>query len=279
MTSTTAPTVTLPHGARMPRLGLGTWPMDDAAAETTVAAAIELGYRLVDTAENYRNERGVGRGLKASGVPREELFVTTKFNKRWHGVELAAEAFERGADRLGLEYVDLLLIHWPNPQQDRYVEAFQGLVRLLEGGRLRAIGTSNFKPAHLERVIAETGVVPDVNQIQLSPAVTRESARAYHAQHGIVTQSWSPIGGESNDVLREPVVVEVAERHGRTPAQVVLRWHMELGLATIPKSSDPERLKQNLDIFDFTLSADEVAAISALDQGDAAGADSDAFGH
>ncbi|MGN9908715.1 aldo/keto reductase [Phytohabitans sp. LJ34] len=279
MTSTTAPTVTLPHGAEMPRLGLGTWPMDDAAAETTVAAAIELGYRLVDTAENYGNERGVGRGLKASGVPREELFVTTKFNKRWHGVELAAEAFERGADRLGLEYIDLLLIHWPNPQQDRYVEAFQGLVRLLEAGRLRAIGTSNFKPAHLDRVIAETGVVPDVNQIQLSPTVTRESARAYHTQHGIVTQSWSPIGGSSNDVLREPVVVDVAERHGRTPAQVVLRWHMELGLTTIPKSSDPERLAQNLDIFDFTLSTDEVAAISALDQGDAAGADSDAFGH
>jgi 2,5-diketo-D-gluconate reductase A len=279
MKPTTAPTVTLPHKAEMPRLGLGTWPMDDSAAEVTVAAAIELGYRLVDTAENYGNERGVGRGLKAAGVPREELFVTTKFNKRWHGVELAAEAYQRSLDRLGLEYIDLLLIHWPNPGQDRYVQAFQGLVRLLEDGRLRAIGTSNFKPAHLERVIAETGVVPDVNQIQLSPTVTRESARAYHAQHGIVTQSWSPIGGQSNDVLREPVVVETAERHGRTPAQVVLRWHMELGLTTIPKSSDPVRLRQNLEIFDFSLSAGEVAAISALDQGDAAGADSDAFGH
>jgi 2,5-diketo-D-gluconate reductase A len=279
MTPTTAPTVTLRHGAEMPRLGLGTWPMDDSAAELTVAAAIESGYRLVDTAENYGNERGVGRGLKASGVPREELFVTTKFNKRWHGVELAAEAFERGADRLGVDYVDLLLIHWPNPQQDRYVQAVQGLARLLEQGRLRAIGTSNFKPAHLERVIAETGIVPDVNQIELSPTVTRESARAYHAEHGIVTQSWSPIGGQRNDVLREPVVVELAERHGKTPAQVVLRWHMELGLTTIPKSSDPVRLRQNLDIFDFALSADEVAAITALDQGDAAGADSDAFGH
>jgi 2,5-diketo-D-gluconate reductase A len=279
MTTTTAPTVTLLHGAQMPRLGLGTWPMDDAAAEVTVATAIELGYRLVDTAENYGNERGVGRGLKASGLPREELFVTTKFNKRWHGVELAAEAYERSLDRLGLEYIDLLLIHWPNPGQDRYVEAVQGLARLLEQGRLRAIGTSNFKPAHLERVIAETGVVPDVNQIQLSPTVTRESARAYHAEHGIVTQSWSPIGGQSNDVLREPVVVELAARHGRTPAQVVLRWHMELGLTTVPKSSDPERLRQNLDIFDFSLTADEVAAISALDRGDAAGADSDAFGH
>jgi 2,5-diketo-D-gluconate reductase A len=279
MTPTTARTVTLLHGAEMPRLGLGTSPMDDRAAEMAVAAAIELGYRLVDTAENYGNERGVGRGLNASGVPREELFVTSKFNKRWHGVELAAEACERSADRLGLQYIDLLLIHWPNPQQDRYVQAWQGLARLLEDGRLRAIGTSNFKPAHLQRVIAETGVVPDVNQIQLSPTVTRESARAYHAQQGIVTQSWSPIGGQSNDVLREPVVVEVAKRHGRTPAQVVLRWHMDLGLAAIPKSSDPVRLRQNLDVFDFSLSTDDVAAISALDQGDAAGADSDVFGH
>jgi len=279
MTSTTAPTVTLLHGAEMPRLGLGTSPMDDGVTEQAVATAIGLGYRLVDTAENYGNERGVGRGLKASGVPRDELFVTTKFNKRWHGVELAAEACQRSTDRLGLDYVDLLLIHWPNPQQDRYVQAWRGLVRLLEDGRVRAIGTSNFKPAHLERVIDETGVVPDVNQIQLSPTVTRDSARDYHAGRGIVTQSWSPIGGQRNDVLREPVVAEVAERHGRTPAQIVLRWHMELGLAAVPKSSDPVRLKQNLDIFDFSLSADEVAAISALDQGDAAGADSDAFGH
>ncbi|MCW6003265.1 aldo/keto reductase [Micromonospora sp. CPCC 205371] len=279
MTSTIAPTVPLLHGAAMPRLGLGTWPMDDDDAEATVAAAIESGYRLVDTAENYGNERGVGRGVKASGVPREELFVTTKFNKRWHGVELAAEAYERSLDRLGLEYIDLLLIHWPNPQHDRYVQACQGLARLLEDGRLRAIGTSNFKPSHLDRVIAETGIVPDVNQIQLSPAVTRESARAYHAQHGIVTQSWSPIGGQNNDVLREPVVIELAERYGRTPAQIVLRWHMELGLTAVPKSSDPVRLRQNLDIFDFSLTTDEVAAISALDQGDAAGADSDAFGH
>ena len=279
MTSTTAPTVRLPHGAEMPRLGLGTSPMDDNAAEATVATAIELGYRLVDTAENYGNERGVGRGLKASGVPREELFVTTKFNKRWHGVELAAEAFERGTDRLGLAYIDLLLIHWPNPDHDHYVEAWQGLVRLLEAGRVRAIGMSNFKPAHLERVIAATGVVPDVNQVQLSPIVTRESYRAYHAEHGIVTQSWGPIGGQGNDVLRAPVVVELAERHGRTPAQIVLRWHIELGLTAVPKSTDPTRLRQNLEIFDFSLAADEVAAISALDEGDAVGADSDAFGH
>jgi 2,5-diketo-D-gluconate reductase A len=279
MTPTTAPTVTLTHGAEMPRLGLGTWPMDDGEAETTVATAIGLGYRLVDTAENYGNERGVGRGLRASGVPREELFVTTKFNKEWHGVDLVAEACERSADRLGVEYIDLLLVHWPNPAQDRYVDAVRGLARLLEDGRLRAIGTSNFKPAHLDRVLAETGIVPDVNQVELNPRVTRDSTRAYHGKHGIVTQSWGPIGGEGNDVLAEPAVVEVAERHGRTPAQVVLRWHLELGLTAVPKSSDPTRLRQNLDVFDFSLSAGEIAAISALDRGDAAGADSDAFGH
>ncbi|GAA0899333.1 aldo/keto reductase [Virgisporangium ochraceum] len=279
MTPTTAPTVTLTHGAEMPRLGLGTWPMDDGEAETTVATAIGLGHRLVDTAENYGNERGVGRGLKASGVPREELFVTTKFNKEWHGVDLVAEACQRSADRLGVEYIDLLLVHWPNPAQDRYVDALRGLARLLEDRRLRAIGTSNFTPVHLDRVLAETGIVPDVNQVELNPRVTRDSTRAYHDKHGIVTQSWGPIGGQGNDVLGEPAVVEVAERHGRTPAQVVLRWHLELGLTAVPKSSDPTRLRQNLDVLDFSLSADEVAAISALDRGDAAGADSDAFGH
>lgn len=279
MSSTTVPNVTLRHGAEMPRLGLGTWPMDDAEAERVIADAIAAGYRLVDTAENYGNERGVGRGLKASGVPREDLFVTTKFNRRWHGVDLAAEACERSLDRLGLDYLDLLLIHWPNPDQDRYVEAWQGLARLLDEGRVKAIGTSNFKPAHLDRVIGATGVVPDVNQIQLSPLTTRGEARAYHAGHRIVTQSWSPIGGQGDDVRSQPVVLALAERHGRTPAQVVLRWHLELGLTTVPKSGDPQRLRQNLDVFDFSLSEAEVAALSALDRGESAAADSDAFGH
>jgi 2,5-diketo-D-gluconate reductase A len=273
------PTLPLLHGGTIPCLGLGTWPMDDDESERVVADAIEAGYRLVDTAENYGNEVGVGRGLKASGVAREDVFVTTKFNKRWHGRDLAVQAYERAIDRLGLDYVDLLLIHWPNPGHDRYVEAFQGLVDLLEAGRVKAIGTSNFKPAHLDRVIAATGVVPDVNQIQLSPAVTRAAAREYHAAHGIVTESWSPIGGQDVAVLHEPVVTGIAEQIGRTPAQVVLRWHIELGLVAIPKSSDPARLRQNLDIFDFSLTAEQVTAISALDQGEAAAADSDRTGH
>jgi 2,5-diketo-D-gluconate reductase A len=279
MTSPVAPLVPLLHGAAIPQLGLGTFPLDDQQSEVAVATAIELGYRLFDTAENYGNEVGVGRGLRAGGVAREELFVTTKFNKGWHGVDLAAEAFEACAGRLGLDYIDLLLIHWPNPAQDRYVEAWQGLAKLLESGRVRAIGTSNFKPSHLERIIALTGVAPDVNQIQLHPGVTRSAAREFHARHGIVTESWAPLGGQWADILAEPVVTALAERYERTPGQVVLRWHMELGLVTVPKSSDPARMAQNIDIFDFRLDPEDVATLSGLDQGEEAAFDSDRIGH
>jgi 2,5-diketo-D-gluconate reductase A len=252
--------------------------MDDRATESAVVSAVEAGYRLFDTAENYGNEIGVGRGLRASGVPAEELFVTTKFNKKWHGVKEAAEAFEQSRERLGVD-IDLLLIHWPNPQQDRYVQAWEGLVQLLEQGSVKAIGTSNFKPSHLERIIAATGVAPDVNQIQLNPFTIRTAARSYHDEHGIVTEAWSPLGGSGADVVTESVVKEIAERHGKTPAQIVLRWHMELGVVTVPKSSDPERQRQNIDLFDFALAPEEVAAISALDRGESAAEDSDVFGH
>ncbi|TKK91760.1 aldo/keto reductase [Herbidospora galbida] len=263
----------------MPRLGLGTWPMNDAQAERAVATAIEAGYRLVDTAEAYGNELGVGRGIKASGIAREDLFVTTKFDRHWHGRDLVPQGYQASLDRLGLDYADLLLIHWPNPGLDRYVAAYEGLVDLLQDGRLKAIGTSNFKPAHLDRVIAETGVVPDVNQIQLSPAVTRDEARAYHQAHGIVTESWSPLGGQGADVLGQPVIAAIAEEIGRSPAQVILRWNVELGLVAIPKSSNPDRMRENLAVFDFALTPEQVAAISALDQGESAAVDSDAFGH
>jgi 2,5-diketo-D-gluconate reductase A len=263
----------------MPRLGLGTWPMDDGETERAVQTAVEIGYRLFDTAENYRNEVGVGRGLRGCGVPREELFVTTKFNAEWHGYDLAQRAFEASAERLGVDYIDLLLIHWPNPGQDRYVDAWRGMVKLRADGRVRAIGVSNFKPAHIDKLLAATGEAPEVNQIQLSPATIRAEARAYHEEHGIVTESWSPIGQGDQDLLSAPVIVETAARHGRTPAQVVLRWHMDLGLTTVPKSSDPARMRQNIDIFDFALTPDEVAAISALDRGESAAADSDRVGH
>ncbi len=279
MSSVAVPTVRLLHGADMPQLGLGTSPMNDAQCERVVADAITAGYRLIDTAEAYGNEVGVGRGVRASGVDRAELFLTTKFNKQWHGRELAAQAYQASLDRLGVDYVDLLLIHWPNPGHDQFVAAFQGLADLLAAGRVRAIGTSNFKPAHLERIITETGVVPDVNQIQLSPAVTRDAAREYHRAHGIVTESWSPLGGQGVDVLGQPVITDIAKELDRTPAQVILRWNMELGLVTVPKSANPDRLRSNIDIFDFQLTAQQVAAISALDHGESAAVDSDSFGH
>jgi 2,5-diketo-D-gluconate reductase A len=272
-------TVILTHGAALPRIGLGTWPMDDAETERAVASAIEAGYRLVDTAENYGNERGVGLGIRASGLSSSDVFVTTKFNKRWHGRDLVGDACARSAERLGVDVIDLLLMHWPNPGQDRYVEAWEGMVALLESGAVRAIGTSNFKPAHLTRIIEATGVTPDVNQVQLSPLVTRGAVRSFDAQHQIVTQSWSPFGGSGTDVLRERAVIDLAERHGRTPAQIVLRWNLQLGLATVPKTSDPDRMRSNLDVFDFTLSTSEVDALSGLDRGETAAVDSDRFGH
>jgi 2,5-diketo-D-gluconate reductase A len=273
-----APTITLPHGAAMPQIGLGTWPMDDGEAERAVATAVEAGYRLVDTAYAYGNETGVGKGLRASGVPREELFVTTKLNAEWHSVQGVREAFAESTRKLGVDYLDLYLIHWPNPDRDRYVDAWRGLCRLIDEGHVKAIGVSNFKPPHLERILEATGVAPDVNQIELHPYATREGPRAFHAEHGIVTQSYSPID-RGGDLLRERVVVDAAERLGRTPAQVVLRWHVQNGLTTVPKSSDPERQAQNLAIFDFELTPQEMAALSALDRGEDAVTDSDTFGH
>ncbi len=278
MTTNLAPTVKLPNGHEMPRLGLGTWPMDDAEVERAVVDAVGMGYRLIDTAFNYGNEVGVGRGMAASGVPREELFVTTKLNKEDHGVDEAQRAFERSAQKLGVDYLDLLLIHWPNPAQDTYVDAYKGLVKLLEDGRVKAIGLSNFKPAHVDRVLEATGVTPDVDQIELDPTKARADTRAYLADKGIVCEAWSPIG-QGGDLLQNDVIAGIAQAHDRTPAQIVLRWHMELGNVTVPKSSNPERMRKNLDIFDFALGEDEVAAISALDEGEGGVTDSDEFGH
>jgi 2,5-diketo-D-gluconate reductase A len=272
------PTVTLANGIDMPALGLGTSPMGDGQAEATVVAALRAGYRLIDTAENYRNEAGVGRGIRASGVDRDEVFVTTKFNERWHGEAEAHEAFANSAERLGLEHIDLLLIHWPNPRKDRYVEAWRGLLGLLEDGKVRAIGVSNFKPAHLDRLLGETGVAPHVNQIELDPTHSRPEERAYHAAHGIVTESWSPIGA-GGDLLANATIVELARRRSKTPAQIVLRWHVQLGLVPIPKTSKVERLAENRDVFDFELSAEDMGELAAIDLGDEGIVDADRFGH
>ncbi len=275
--STLAPTIPLSHGARMPVLGLGTWPMTGDEAATAVTAAIESGYRSIDTAENYRNEEAVGRGLREASVPRDELFVTTKLNKEWHSVDGVRQACEASLERLGFDRLDMLMIHWPNPDQDRYVEAFRGLLRLRSEGLVRAVGTSNFKPAHLQRLLDETGELPEVNQINLNPWATRDASVDFHRAHGIVTEAWSPIKPAA--ILDDPVIVEIAGRHGRSPAQVVLRWVTQQGYVTVPKSASPERQRENLAIFDLELSADELAALSALDRGEEHVTDSDTFGH
>jgi 2,5-diketo-D-gluconate reductase A len=272
-----APLVKLANGVEMPQTGLGTWPLDDAAAAQAVASALQTGYRLVDTAENYGNETGVGEGIRRAGIARDAVFVTSKFNRQWHSVNGVREACEASLKRLGLDYLDLLLVHWPNPDQDRYVDAFEGLVRLLEAGKVRAIGTSNFKPAHLQRLF-DAGFVPHVNQLQLDPWHTRDDIVAIHAERGIVTQTWSPIG-RGGELLAQDAIVSIAQRYGRTPAQIVLRWHTQRGFVPVPKSADPQRQAQNLDIFDWRLTDEEMAAINALKRPEAGILDSDTFGH
>ncbi len=272
-----APLVTLANGVQMPRLGLGTWPMNDAEAAETVALALDIGYRLIDTAENYENERGVGAGIRRAGIRRDEVFVTTKFNRKWHSIDGVRQACEASLERLGLDYIDLFLVHWPNPDQGRYVEAFEGLLKVQEAGLVRAIGTSNFKPAHLQQLF-DAGLCPQVNQIHLDPWHARADHVEVHVARGIVTESWSPLG-RANAMLQDPAIVDVATRYGRTPAQIVLRWHTQLGYVPVPKSSNAERLAQNLDVFDFELTPEELAAISALDRPDPEMLDADVFGH
>jgi 2,5-diketo-D-gluconate reductase A len=274
-----APTLPLRHGADIPVLGLGTSPLVGADAVRQVRTALESGYRLIDTAENYRNEDAVGQAIRDIGMNRNEIYITTKFNRRWHDVDGVRQAYEASLRRLGVDYIDLMLVHWPNPDQDRYVDAVQGLQALLDSGGLRAIGTSNFKPAHLQRVLDETGITPDVNQIQLSPYSTRNESREYHAAHDIVTESYSPLGASSSDLRGDPVITRIAKDHGKSPTQVVLRWHVQLGLVAIPRSSNPGRIAENIDIFDFELTEQEMSKISALDRGESVVTDSDVFGH
>jgi 2,5-diketo-D-gluconate reductase A len=279
MPTAAAPTVQLLHGAEIPVIGLGTSPMRGAECAAAVRAAIEAGYRLVDTAENYRNEDSVGQGIRDSGADRSEIFVTTKFNRAWHSVDGVRKAWQASLERLGLDYLDMLMVHWPNPDQDRYVDAVRGLQGLLDDGSIRAIGVSNHKPAHLRRVLDETGIVPDVNQIQLSPYTTQAESRDFDAKHGIVTESYSPLGASSGSLRNDPLITEIANRHDRTPTQVVLRWHYQSGLIAIPKSGHPGRIAENIAIFDFSLGPDEMASITALDRGAAEVTDSDVVGH
>ena len=255
------PAHTLNDGTKLPALGLGTWPMDDAQAERAVAGALGLGYRLVDTATHYRNERGVGRGVARSGVPREEIVVTTKLPGRHHGYEETLASFEESRRRLGLGHVDLYLIHWPLPRVGRYVDSWRAMIKLREEGLVRSIGVSNFLPEHIERLEKETGVLPAVNQIELHPLFPQEELRAFHEAKGVLTESWSPLG-RGSALLRDPTVVSVAEALGVTPAQVVLRWHVQLGAVPVPKSSDPGRQRANLDVFGFELGPAQMRALA-----------------
>ncbi|MEU5463828.1 aldo/keto reductase [Streptomyces althioticus] len=258
---TSIPQHTLNDGTTIPALGLGTWPMDDAEAERAVTTALETGYRLIDTAANYRNETGVGRAVAGAGVPREEIVVTTKLPGRHHGYEETLASFEESRARLGLEYVDLYLIHWPLPRVDRYVDSWKAMVKLREDGLVRSIGVSNFTPAHIERLEKETGVLPSVNQVELHPFFPQDALRAHHADKGVLTESWSPLG-RGSQLLDDLAVAAVADAHDVTPAQAVLRWHLQLGALPVPKSSDPERQRANLDVFGFELDEAQMRTVS-----------------
>ena len=274
----TVPSLTLNDGASIPQIGLGTWPLDDAEVASVIETAAGLGYRHIDTAAKYGNESGVGAGIAATGLPRDELFVTTKLDGEYQGSDRAIAGLESSLSRLKLDYVDLLLIHWPLPSRGEYVSTWRTFIELRERGLARSIGVSNFLPAHLDRLKAETGVVPAVNQIQLNPFVTRTVERAANQSHGIVTESWSPIGGEGAEVLDSPVIRGLADDLGKTPGQVVLRWHVQQGLVAIPKSRNASRLAENLAVFDFELDATQLAAIAALTQ-PGAGVDPETTGH
>ena len=273
-----APTLTLNNGKTIPQIGLGTSPLNDKQIAPLVVSAIEAGYRHIDTAYRYNNERGVGQGIRDSGIDRESLFVTTKLDGQFQGNDRAIGGLDESLQRLGLDYVDLLLIHWPLPRRDEYISTWKTFEKLVTADKARSIGLSNFKPAHIDRLLVEARIRPTINQIQLNPRTTRMEQHEYNTAKGIVTEAWSPLGA-GNDLLENPTLATLAEKYGKTPGQVVLRWHIERGIVAIPRSSRPSRIAQNIDIFDFALTRDEIAAISALDTGDEPGVDSDKTGH
>jgi len=268
------PRIPLRDGASIPQLGLGVYKVPAAQTADLVEGALRLGYRHVDTAALYRNERGVGEGLRRSGLPRHEVFVTTKAWNDAHGLDATRRAFDDSMRELGLDVLDLYLIHWPAPRQNRFVDAWRAMIALRDEGRVRSIGVSNFEPHHVQRLIDETGVAPVVNQVELHPHLPQRTLRAFDAEHGIVTESWSPLarGRMLEAGSREAAALAaIAEKHGRTPAQIVLRWHVQHGLVVIPKSTSLDRVRQNAALFDFTLDADDLAAIDELETGERTG--------
>lgn len=276
MANDAVPQVELNDGTSIPQLGLGVYKVDDDSAERTVATALELGYRHLDTAEFYGNEAGVGRALAASGLPRDDVYVTTKVWNDQRGFDSTLRSFDRSLAKLGVEQVDLYLIHWPAPKQDLYVETYRALERIREEGRARSIGVSNFQVHHLERLLGETDVVPALNQIEVQPWLQQHELRAFGDARGIATEAWSPLA--RGRILEEPLLVSLAAAHGISVAQLVIRWHLQSGLIVIPKSVTPSRLAENLDVFGFELTADEMAAIAGLDAGERVGSHPDEVG-
>ncbi|TQK20592.1 diketogulonate reductase-like aldo/keto reductase [Microbacterium sp. SLBN-154] len=260
------PTVTLNDGVSFPQVGLGTYNLRGAEGSEAIMAALDTGYRLLDSAVNYENEREVGEAVRRSSVPRDEILVTSKIPGREHGRTEAVQSIRDSLDRLGLERIDLHLIHWPNPSVGKYVDTWRGMIEAREAGLVGSIGVSNFTEEMLTELVDATGVVPAVNQVELHPYFPQRRLRAFHDELGIRTESWSPLARRS-ELLTERVIVRLAEAHGKTPTQIVLRWHVELGSTAIPKSADPARQRENADIFDFSLTADEVAEISRLERG------------
>ena len=270
---TPAPSLSLDDGNTIPQLGFGLYKVPAADAARLSRDAIAIGYRHLDTAALYGNEAGVGEAVRSAEVPRDELFVASKVWMDDNGYDSTLRAFDASMQRLGLATLDLYMIHWPVPSTDLYVETWRALVRLQEEGRVQSIGVANFHAHHLERIIGETGVAPVVNQVELHPWLPQEELRAFDEAHGIRTEAWSPLA--RGRVLGTPLLAEIADKHGRTPAQVVLRWHLELGNVVIPKASSPERLRENLDVFDFTLDDEDMAAIATLESGERTGRDPD----
>lgn len=269
------PLVPLRGGSQIPQLGFGVFQVPPEETAEVVERALAAGYRHIDTAAAYRNEAAVGEAIRASGLDRSEVFLTTKCFNDDHGHEQARRAFHASLQRLELDYVDLYLIHWPVPAHNRYVETWRAFIELRDEGLIRAIGVSNFQPAHLERIIAATGETPAINQVELHPYLQQHGLRHEHEQLGIVTEAWSPLA--QGLVLEDPAIVQAAEAHGRTPGQVVIRWHLQLGNVVIPKSVTPERIQQNIDVFDFQLSDAQMEAIEELDAGRRTGPDPDTF--
>jgi 2,5-diketo-D-gluconate reductase A len=270
------PHLQLNDGNTIPQLGFGVFQIPPEETAEAVSLALRTGYRSIDTAAAYGNEAAVGEAIRSSGLARADVYVTTKLWNRHHGAEAARGAFERTLERLGFDYVDLYLIHWPVPSQRRYAETWQALTELKADGRARSIGVSNFLIEHLERIIEETGVVPAVNQIELHPRLQQPELREFHEQHGILTEAWSPLA-QGGAILDDETITQIARAHERTPAQVILRWHIEIGNVVIPKSVTPERIEENFRLFDFRLDDDEMAAIAELDQGERTGPDPGTF--